>query len=176
MLMLAIYPHLLPIIRNLQISCHKPAIFQHFRHNLASIGNNIFHNFRPFFMPKSIDFKPQKFATKSPPKNPPPTQFRTILVQTCNKNVQQNACGKLEKIVTKLFKKVIDISEISRYYRGSFWIKKLFKRSKQKYSQNNSTLYIEDRFSSQLPVFFVVWNKTRSKIRDSKSWQNHAKS
>ena len=81
----------------------------------------------------------------------PFAKFLTIKAQ----EYFQNACGKLHEKIQKLFKKCIDISIFSRYYRDSFWIKKLFKRSKQKFSQNNSTLYKEDRFSSQLPVFFL---------------------
>ena len=77
----------------------------------------------------------------------------------------QNACGKLVKKIQKLFKKYIDISIFSRYYRDSFWIKKLFKRSKQKFSQNNSTLY-------KRPVFLAVTGLFLAQIFFlKKNWQ-----
>ena len=82
-----------------------------------------------------------------------------IISTSVNIIVIDNACGKLGKNEQKKYKKSIDTSIFLRYYRDSFWIKKLFKRSKQKFSQNNSTLYKEDRFSSQLPVFFYGSNR-----------------
>lgn len=60
----------------------------------------------------------------------------------------------LLKIVKILFKNVLtlmlfrDIIEIASEY-------KIYSKAKNKNCQNNSTLY-KDRFSSQLPVFFLV--------------------
>ena len=61
------------------------------------------------------------------------------------------------KKVQKLFKKSIDITIFLRYYRGSFWIKKLFRRLKQKFSQNNSTLYNKTGFPRSYRSYSIAW-------------------
>lgn len=43
----------------------------------------------------------------------------------------------------------IDLSNLRRYYRDSFWIKKLYKSQKQKYSQKTP-------HSTKEPVFLAV--------------------
>ena len=50
--------------------------------------------------------------------------------------------------------KSVDTSVLVRYDYISFWINKLFKAKNKHFSQNNSTLYTKDQFSSQLLVFF----------------------
>ena len=51
--------------------------------------------------------------------------------------------------------KSIDTSVLTRYYRGSFWIKDLFKSKKQKSSQKTPHSIEKDRFFSQLPGLFL---------------------
>ena len=63
-------------------------------------------------------------------------------------------CGKLRKNYKKFIQKVLDISILSRYYRDSFWINKLFKaKNKQLSSQKNSTLYKSPVSPRSLPGF-----------------------
>ena len=77
-----------------------------------------------------------------------------------------------QKIIQKLFKKSVDISIFSRYYRGNFWIKKLLGSQKQKYSQNNSTLYtkrpvflaVTGLFTCSMIFFYVSFYKNRVAI------------
>ena len=85
------------------------------------------------------------------------------------------AVEKVNKKHKKSIQKSIDISGISRYYRDSFWIKKLFKGKKQKIAKNNSTLYEKGWLFFLAVIEPASFQKNKTKIGLLLSIEKHTK-